>query len=606
MVKNKICGFFTGNTICLLYLLITFELSNLSYNTDTLHLMNKLFVSGLVLFFSAMSVSADTQSPKQDVSSNIRIFSSVIKQLQTNYVDSIDMNDIVKFGIEAMLNRLDPYTEYFDEKEQKEFMDRNEGEYAGIGSYIMQRDGYVWVSGPREGSPADRAGLRQGDKFLEIDGVDVKGKTTTEVSNLLRGVIDTPVKVKILRPWVADSILTLTVVREKILMPSIGYYGNVADGIGYIQLSDFLEKSSSGFKDALNDLVKNRQIKGLIVDLRGNGGGYLQSAVDILGNFLPKGTEVLRTRGKSVLEEKTYKTAIKPVAPDLPLVVLIDDGSASSSEIFAGAIQDLDRGVIVGTRSFGKGLVQSPFALPGSGMLKVTTAKYYIPSGRLIQAIDYSKRAVDGSAKRIADSLTNEFRTAAGRIVRDGGGITPDVAVEYPEPSRITYNVVTDNWAFDFANKYFNEHPKRPEFDDIVMTDSLYAEFKRFIDPKKFNYDKVCEQALKSLREIAKVEGYMSEDVDSQITVLEGLMKHSLDKDLDIHRSTIAPYLVDEIVERYYYDRGGIRSALRHDAGLKKALETISDEKLYKSLLLPPAASQSGKKAEKTKSKSKK
>lgn len=555
--------------------------------------MKKLFVPVLAAVAVSGAIWAETRSPKQDINNNIETFASIVKQLQTSYVDSIDMNDIVKTGIGAMLYRLDPYTEYFDAKEQQEFEDRNGGEYVGIGSYIMQRDGYVWVSGPHEGSPADKAGMRQGDKFLEIDGRNVKGMTTTEVSRMLRGTIGSKVKVKLLRPWVADSIVTVEVTRDKVQMPSVAYHGVVADNIGYIQLSDFLEKSADQFKDALTDLMKNNNIKALIIDLRGNGGGYLQCAVEVLGNFLPKGTEVLRTRGKSLLEEKIYKTTTKPIAPDMPLAVLIDGSTASASEITAGAIQDLDRGIIIGSRSFGKGLVQTPFGLPGNGMLKVTIAKYYIPSGRLIQAIDYKHRAIDGSAQRVADSLTTEYATAAGRVVRDGGGITPEVTVKYPEISRLTYNVVTDNWIYDYANKYAAEHPERPPFDDIVITDSIYADFKASIDPKRLNYDKVCEQALKSLRDLAKIEGYMSEEVDSQITVLEGMMKHSLDKDLDTHRPTISSYLLDEIVERYYYNRGSIRSALRHDPGLDEAIAVLNDPNRYKSMLSPAAVNKS-------------
>ena len=541
----------------------------------------------MTLLAVAGAASGEMRSAKKDISSNIEVFSAVIKQLQNSYVDSIDMNDIVKTGISAMLSRLDPYTEYFDTKEQQEFLDRNVGEYGGIGSYIQLRDGYVHISGPREGSPAARAGLRNGDKILEIDGEDMKGKTTDDVSKKLRGPIGTQVSVRIARPWVDDSIMTIAVTRDKIQVPSVPYHGVIGGDLGYIKLDDFLEKSGPQFKDALNDMLRNDQIKGLIIDLRGNGGGYLQSAVEILGHFVPKGTEVLRTRGRSALEERIYKTTTKPSAPELPLVVLIDGGTASSSEIVSGALQDLDRAVIMGGRSFGKGLVQSTYGLPADGMMKLTTAKYYIPSGRLIQAIDYTNRAVDGSAKRVADSLTNEFHTAKGRIVRDGGGITPDINIDYPEVSRVTYNVVADNWASDFATKYFAEHPQAPAPEDIVMTDSLYADFKRFIDPERFNYDKVCEQALASVRELAKVEGYMSDEVEEQIARLEGLMKHSLDRDLDTHREAISPFIVNEIAERYYYDRGREQSGLRFDPAIDKAIELLHDPARHAALLTP-------------------
>lgn len=549
--------------------------------------MKKLFLSVIIAATAFAASSAATRTKKADIASNISIFSSIIKELQTNYVDSIDMNTIVKAGIDAMLYKLDPYTEYYDVEEQKDFMDRNAGEYAGIGSFIMERNGYVEISGPRKDSPADKAGLRQGDRILSIDGEDMKGRTTEDVSNRLRGAIGSGVAITVKRPWVADSIITVTVSRDKIQVPAVTYYGVVDDNLGYILLNQYSEKSADEVKSALLDLITNHHIKGLILDLRGNGGGYLESAVKILSYFLPKGTEVLRTRGKGVLDERIYKTSDKPIAPDLPLVVLTDGSTASASEITSGALQDLDRAVIVGKRSFGKGLVQSTVSLPGDGLLKVTTAKYYIPSGRLIQAIDYADRDSDGSARRIADSLTHEFSTAAGRKVRDGGGITPDISIDYPDVNRITYNVVVDNWAYDFANKYMAEHPEAPAIADITITDSIYSDFKRFIDPARFNYDKVCETALSSLRDVAKTEGYMSDEVDAQLKVLEGLMKHSLDRDLDINREAISKYLEQEIAERYYYDAGGVITSLRHDKMFDEAVNVLNDMPRYRALLNP-------------------
>lgn len=552
------------------------------------HTYMKKIILSIVIAATAFSASqAATRSKKSDIAANVTIFSSIIKQLQTNYVDSIDMESVMKTGINAMLYKLDPYTEYFDTQEQQDFRDQNAGEYAGIGSYIMKQGDYVVITGPHKGSPADRAGLRQGDKIVSIDGIDMKGKKTDQVSEKLKGAIGSTVSVKVNRPWVADSILTITVTRDKIQIPAVPYYGVVSDDLGYIQLSQYSEKSADEVKTAILDLTNNHHIKGLILDLRDNGGGFLESAVRILSYFLPKGTEVLRTRGKNVTDEKIYKTSSRPIAPTLPLVVLTDGGTASAAEITAGALQDLDRAVVIGTRTFGKGLVQSTFSLPYDGMMKITTAKYYIPSGRLIQAINYADRDENGAVKRIADSLTNEFTTAAGRIVRDGGGITPDIEMSYPDVNRITYNVVTDNWAFDFANKYFAEHPDTPALDDIVITDSIYADFKRFIDPTRFNYDKVCETALDALRKLAESEGYMSPEVDAQITVLDGLMKHSLDKDLDINREAIAGYLEQEIAERYYYDEGSATLTLRHDKMFDRAVEVLDNSAEYKKLLLP-------------------
>lgn len=545
-----------------------------------------IFLVSLTLT-ALVSSRAETRSDKRDIAANVSIFTSIIKELQSNYVDSIDMEKVVETGINAMLYKLDPYTQYFPVEQQKEFKQQNSGEYGGIGSYIMQRDGYVWISGPRAGSPAAKYGLRHGDKILEIDGEDMKGKTTEQVSDKLKGVPGTQVNVKILRPYVTDSIKTLNLVREKIQVPAVPYYGKVAGDLGYIQLNQYSEKSDKEVKEALEDLINNQKVKGLILDLRDNGGGYLESAVAILGYFLPKGTEVLRTKGKNIMEERVYKTPTKPIAPNIPLVVLTDDGTASASEITAGALQDLDRAVIMGQRTFGKGLVQSTMGLPYDGMLKVTTAKYYIPSGRLIQAIDYTHRAADGSATRIADSLTNEFKTAAGRIVRDGGGITPDIKVDLPEVSRITYNVVTGNWAFDFANKYAATHPGIEAPGTFEVTDSIYADFKNSIDPDKFEYDKVCEQALVQLRKLASIEGYMNDEVAAEIDRLENMMKHPLDKDLDTHRAAITPYVESEILERYFYDAGRIQGMLRYDEAFKQATELLHDSARYQSLLKP-------------------
>lgn len=549
--------------------------------------MKKLFYAAALLIAAAFMSQAETRSPKADINANLTIFNAVVKELQSNYVDTIDMEKSVQTAIGAMLNRLDPYTEYMPRKEQEDFRTINSGEYAGIGSYIMQRDGNVYISGPHEGSPAAQAGLRTGDLITMVDTVTVLGMTTEQVSNRLKGQRGTTVRVTVKRPYVQDSILTFEIVRDKIQIPSVPYSGVIGGDLGYIQLSQFSEKSADEVLDALDRLTGENNIKGLVLDLRDNGGGFLESAVKILGYFLPKGTEVLRTRGKGVMDERVYKTSDKPVAPQLPLVVLIDEGTASASEITAGALQDLDRAVIMGSRSFGKGLVQTTRELPYEGLLKVTVARYYIPSGRLIQAIDYSHRNPDGTVARIPDSLTTAFTTAAGRIVRDGGGITPDVKVKYPEISRLTYNVVRDNWAFDFANKYYAAHPSIPAPGDFVITDSIYEDFKRFINPAKFNYDKVCETMLKNLREAAKIEGYMNDSLSAQMDRLEAMMKHPLDKDLDTHRDAITPYLEREIVNRYYYRPGEIRSFLRHDAAIDSAVAILHDPVEYHRLLSP-------------------
>lgn len=550
--------------------------------------MKKLFYAVAALIAASLIAHAETRSPKGDIKANLAIFNAVVKEVQSNYVDSIDMEDVVETAIAAMLNKFDPYTEYMPRKVQEDFKVLNSGEYGGIGSYIMQRDGNVYISGPHKGSPADKAGLRSGDLIMSVDTVTVLGMTSDKVSERLKGPRGTTVKVKVKRPYVgADSILTFDIVREKIQIPAVSYSGMLPGEIGYIQLSQFSEKSAEEVEDALKSMLATGKLKGLVLDLRDNGGGFLESAVKILGYFLPKGTEVLRTRGKGVMDERVYKTAGKPIAPDLPLVVLIDDGTASASEITSGALQDLDRAVIMGSRSFGKGLVQTTRSIPYDGLLKVTVARYYIPSGRLIQAIDYSHRNPDGTVARIPDSLTNVFTTAAGREVRDGGGITPDVKVTYPDITRVTYNAVRDNWVFDYANRYRATHDHIAPAAEFVVDDSIYADFKRFINPAKFNHDNVGKAILDRLSEVATVEGYMSDSLKNQIAVVEGMLQRPLDQDLDANRKAIVPYLEREIANRYYYREGEAQSFLRHDVAIDSALSLLKDSDRYKALLAP-------------------
>lgn len=547
--------------------------------------MKKLIYFVAVLVGVTLLADAATRSSKADIARSIDIFSSVMKEVQTFYVDTFNAEKATNTAIEAMLEQLDPYTEYIPRSKQEDFKSLTSGEYAGIGSYIMQRNGNVYISGPYEGSPAAKAGLRPGDLVVTVDGDTMLGKTHDKVSERLKGTPGTKVKITVKRPYTSDSIVNVEVTRAKISIPSVPFYGVMPGGVGYILLTSFTEKSPDEILAALEAFKKNPQVKGVVLDLRDNGGGYLESAVKILGFFLPKGTEVLRTRGKGVLDEKVYKTTQKPIMPDMPLVVLTDGSSASASEITAGALQDLDRAVVMGTRSFGKGLVQTTRRVPYDGIVKVTVARYYIPSGRLIQAIDYSHRNPDGTVARIPDSLTREFRTAGGRTVRDGGGITPDVEVKYPEISRLTYNVVSDNWAFDFANKYAAAHDSIPPMSDFVVDDEIYSQFKAFIDPARFNYDKVCETMLDRLREAAKLEGYASDSLNAQFDRLAAMMKHPLERDLDTHRDAITPYLEKEIASRYYYRRGEIQAALRHDPAIKDATALLNDPQRYRQIL---------------------
>lgn len=535
----------------------------------------------------AIISTATTRSDKSSISRNLNIFNSIYKELQTNYVDTIDTDKSIRTAIDAMLMNVDPYTEYISEDEQDEFRTISTGEYGGIGSVIMQRDNNVYISEPQEGSPAQKAGLRPGDLIVAIDGDTVLGWKNDKVSNRLKGQAGTKVSLLIKRPYVADSILNIDITRAKIQVNPVPYYGVIRGNIGYIGLTTFNENSANDVKNALIELKKDPRVKSIILDLRNNGGGLLESSVKIVGLFVPKNTEVLRTKGKGMFNEKVYRTTTKPIDSEIPIAVLINGATASSAEIVSGALQDLDRAVIVGERSFGKGLVQATRPLPYNGLLKVTTAKYYIPSGRLIQAIDYSHRNPDGSVARTPDSLTNVFYTVHGREVRDGGGITPDVKVEFPESNRLTYNIVVNNWAFDYANRFAATTPSIPEPAKFEITDSIYNDFKKFIDPDKFKYDKVCEVRLDELRKAAKAEGYMTDSVKAQFEILDKLLHHNLDKDLDTHRKEISKYLAGEIVMRYYYQKGQIIEALRNDMVIDSAVNVLNDATRYKSLLNP-------------------
>lgn len=547
---------------------------------------------GAVAFVAALALSAiaATRSNKAEITRNLDIFNSLYKELQTNYVDSIDAEKSINTAIAAMLNDIDPYTEYFPASQQEDITMMTSGEYAGIGSVILEKPGKgVFISEPYEGSPAQKVGLRPGDHIIMVDNDTVTTWHSSQVSGKLKGQAGTQVKVTVNRPYAADSILTFDITREKIQLPAVPYYGVVRDNIGYINLTSFTDKAATDVRNALIELKKDPRVKSIVLDLRGNRGGLLEAAVKIVGLFVPKNTEVLRTRGKGLLNEKVYKTTSAPVDTQIPLAVFIDGGSASSSEITAGALQDLDRAVIIGNRSFGKGLVQSTRPLPYDGVLKVTIAKYYIPSGRLIQAIDYSHRNPDGSVARIPDSLTNVFKTVHGREVRDGGGITPDIDIDYGEANRLTYNIVSDNWAFDYATRYAAQHPEIAPAEEWQITDSIFDDFKQFIDPEKFNYDKVCEQMLESLKKAAEIEGYMNDSTRKEFTVLEGLLKHNLGHDLDNNRKVLRRYFASEIIRRYYYQKGQVIEALKRDATLDSAVVVLNDKARYKQILSPAA-----------------
>ncbi|MCM1503746.1 MAG: S41 family peptidase [Muribaculum sp.] len=551
------------------------------------NILSRCLVGLCIAVIAASAISA-TRSDKADIARNLDIFNAIYKELQTNYVDSIDSDKVITTAIDAMLSTLDPYTVYYPASSQDQLTQMTSGEYGGIGALIQEVKGKgVIISEPYENTPSAKAGLRAGDLLMVIDNDTVLGWTSSKVTEKLKGEAGTQLKVTVKRPYVEDSILTFDITRSKIQLPAVPYYGVVKDNIGYIYLNQFTDKAADSVRDALIELKKDPRVKAIALDLRGNVGGLLEAAVQIVGYFVPKNTEVLRTKGKGVLNEKVYKTTNKPIDTEIPLIVLIDGSSASSAEITAGALQDLDRAVLIGNRSFGKGLVQHTRPLPFDGVLKVTVAKYYIPSGRLIQAIDYSHRNPDGSVARIPDSLTHVFTTLNGREVRDGGGITPDIEVDYGEVNRLTYNIVSDNWAFDYATKYAAEHPSIAPAEEFAVTDSMFADFKNFIDPAKFNYDKVCEQMIEALRKAAETEGYMNDSVKAQIDILEGMLKHNLNHDLDNNRKDIDGLIAGEIMKRYYYEKGQVIQTLKNDPAIDSTAVLLNDPERYKSILAP-------------------
>lgn len=555
------------------------------------------------LLVPAAVQDAAKKSNDASVARHLNTFSTIVRELEENYVDSIDMDKTFKTAIASMLSTVDPYTEYYTADAREDLEKMTTGEYGGIGSTVTERNGSTYISEPMEGSPAMRAGLLPGDLIARVDTTDTRGMKYDKVSALLRGKPGTRVHVEVVRPYVTDSLLSFDIQRAKLQTPSVLYFGMLDDGIGYIALTQYIDKSPDEVSAAIDSLQKQGPLRGLVLDVRSNGGGLLESAVSILGDFLPKGTEVLRTRGRNSEEERIYKTTHKPVLPDLPLVLLIDGGSASATEITAGALQDLDRAVLVGSRSFGKGLVQSTRPLPSDGLLKLTVSKYYIPSGRLIQALDYSHRNPDGSVARTPDSLTNVYYTKAGREVRDGGGLKPDIEIDWGKTSSIMYPLMKDFWIFDYANKYAAEHPTLPAPEKFEVTDEIYEDFTKFIDPEKFKYDKLCDDALKYLRDIAEAEGYLNDSTKTQMDLLGKMLTHNLQSDLELKRPEISEYLGEEIVSRYYNTRGRMIQQIKTDKGVKEAVALLKDPKRYNSILTTPADKSAVKKGDAAKGK---
>ena len=561
----------------------------------------------LVLPLAAQSQQQSSSARDTGIARNLDIFNSLFKELNTFYVDSLDVTKSMETAINAMLDDVDPYTEYIPAKAREDFMVISTGEYGGIGSFIYERNGNVYIIELNENSPAAKAGLKPGDRIVMIDGDSVVGRHSDKVSELLKGQASTKLTLVVARKYDPDSIKTFTITREKIKVDPVSYYAVTNGNTGYIALDTYNEQSAAQVKKALLELKSNPEVKNIVLDLRGNGGGLLESAVQIVGLFVPKGTQVLQTRGKTKQQERTYKTTEEPVDTKIPLAVLIDGGTASAAEITAGALQDLDRAVVLGTRSYGKGLVQATRQLPFDALLKVTVSKYYLPSGRLIQEIDYSKKDEDGTPKHVADTTSQKYYTAHGREVTSAGGITPDVKIEPGQASRLAYNIVRDGWAFDYAVKYASEHPTIPAAEDFTITDEIFNDFKSFIDPSKFQYDKVCETSFASLKKTAETEGYLNDETRAEFDKLEKLLKHDLNKDLDLHRDDIEKILAKEIIKNYYYQRGQMIYALKLDKVTKRASEIFNKPGEYESILhIAPAKATSQAKPQPKKKSSKK
>lgn len=520
------------------------------------------------------------------IAKNLDIFNSIIKELEMFYVDTINPDKVVRAGVDAMLMELDPYTNYFPEEDLGDFKQMVTGKYGGIGSLITfyKPKNRVAIAEPFENTPSTKAGLKAGDIILEINGKDMLGKKNDEVSNMLRGEIGTSFLMKVERRG-EKKPLQLKITRESIQISPVPYYGIVGDSIGYIVLTSFTDNCAKDVRKAFIEL-KQKGINALILDLRHNGGGVLDEAIDILSMFVPKGKEVISTRGKIKQWNRNYNTTREPLDTEIPLTILVNSGSASASEIVAGALQDLDRAVIMGTRTFGKGLVQTSRDLPYNGSLKITTSKYYIPSGRCIQAIDYTHRNEDGSVGRIPDSLTTVFHTAAGREVRDGGGIRPDKEIKAEKMPNILYYLTIENLIFDYATNYCLAHPTIPEVDYFEISDKDYTEFKEHVKKTDFKYDQQSEKMLKSLKEIAEFEGYMDE-ASEEFKALEKKLTHNLDRDLDHFSKEIKELLANEIVKRYYYQRGAIQQQLKSDKWVKEAIELLTDTAAYNKILSP-------------------
>ena len=531
-----------------------------------------LFILLLVTSASAKKDEKTDANQSFNAMKHIEVYNSVLRELEINYVDTLQHDKLLKQSLDRMLYTLDPYTSFIPSSDEETLKRLRSGQYGGIGSVITLVDGKPYLSDPYYGMPAQVNGLCAGDEIVEIDGVKCENKSISEVSDMLRGKPHTEITIKI-RRYGDAKIIKKSFLRDIIQMPTVPFYAQVEDGVGYIVVLDFIDRTAADFEKALKDLVSQHNINKLIIDLRGNGGGLVGQAVEIASLFLPRGTEIVSMKGRHNSTSTVYKTHREPLYPNMQLLFLVDGNTASSSEILSGAMQDLDRAYILGERTFGKGLVQNVRELPFDNYLKVTTAKYYLPSGRCIQAVDYANRQ-NGTTRVIPDSLTKEFRTLKGRIVRDGGGVTPDSIITEEATYNIAGYLYLKNLYFKYANQYVASHPAIAPATEFQLTDDEYNDFCKFVIQSGFTYRLESEKYLQDLKKMVKTEGYDTK-TDSLFTQLTNLLQPNVADDLTLFRNDVQEMLEMEIIKRYYYQKGTIEYSLRHDDWLKTAISII-------------------------------
>ncbi len=540
----------------------------------------------LICIFSFTLTGLRAQAPNQqgfEIMKNLDIYATLIKELNQDYVDEINPGELTEKGIESMLESLDPYTNFIPESQVEDYKFITTGQYGGIGSLIHQQGDYVVISEPYEGSPAQKSGIRAGDKILEINGQKAKGKSYDEVSTILKGQAGTSLTLLLLRDG-EEKPIEKTITREIIKIDNIPYFGMVDKTTGYIKLTGFTQNAAREVRQAFLKLKDGNDLRGIIIDLRGNGGGLLNEAVDIANIFVDRGQEIVSTKGKKADKNRSHLTSNPPVDVNIPIIILVDRQSASASEILAGSIQDLDRGVILGQRTFGKGLVQNVVPLSYNAQLKITVAKYYIPSGRCIQAIDYTHKAKDGGFAKIPDSLIRAFKTRNGRTVYDGGGINPDLVSEPRKFSNIAMTLYGKYYLFDFATKYAYEHPTIPPAAVFAISDTLYNDFLTYISGKDYSYSTKSERALLALKTEATKEKYF-DAIQEEYAHLMKRMENDKKEDMNKYKDQIKELLKMEIVTRYYYQKGKVEAALKNDPQLEEAKTCLKDNEKYAAIL---------------------